>query len=89
MGDFLDLFRPSASNLFLSPDPKILREEYWNLPEREFMQRICEFAEKHYETHVQHLEAKSRSLGMALPGLLVEVALLLGWAFSKAAVPIS
>ena len=74
---------------YLHADPKILREDYWNLPSSEFMRIICEFAENHYEMHVQHLSAKSRSLLMILPGLIVEVLLILGWSFSRSVISIS
>ena len=37
---------------YLPPDPRVLREVYWNLPKSEFMQQVCEFAEGHYSTHV-------------------------------------
>ena len=74
---------------YLPPDPKILKEDYWSLPKTAFMRQVCEFAETHYEEHVENLTAKSSSLLMVLPGLLVEVLLLLLWAICRAAFPIS
>lgn len=74
---------------YLPPDPKILKEDYWSLPKTVFMRQVCEFAEGHYEEHVENLAAKSSSLLMILPGLVVEVLLLLLWAICRAAFPIS
>ncbi len=74
---------------YLPPDPRILREDYWHLPKDEFMQRVSEFAERHHNTHIEHLRAKSHSLLMVLPGLMIETASLLMWAFVRSAFPIS
>lgn len=74
---------------YLPPNPRVLREEYWNLSEQEFLRRVYEFAEMAYQEHYHHLTVKSHCLIMVLPGLLFEVALLLGWAFFRAAAPIS
>ena len=73
----------SLRKVIVTPNPKVLREKYWSLPEEETKEKYWKTTEESTDYNLDVVNQKGQGLRIAIPALAVEVIFLVIWLFVR------